>query len=184
MKSEAALRVVTPLLEAPVANRRNWTIARLISEIEAREGVHGSAVQLLRTLRKKTSAGEISPRHTLKVARWPARSRAWLRLPTAQGPSRGRRHRPALCDESEALTHPSRRGVQGQARRRSARAGAGTSQKSGDDRLARSSRAQVDRAHQPDQAQQRLHRSPGATRPSLWPPTRTSHEAGRAGRGQ
>ena len=26
VKSEAALRVVTPLLEAPVANRRNWTI--------------------------------------------------------------------------------------------------------------------------------------------------------------
>jgi transposase len=27
VKTEAALRVVTPLLEAPVANRPNWTIA-------------------------------------------------------------------------------------------------------------------------------------------------------------
>ena len=44
-------------LEAPVANRRNWTIARLISEIEAREGVRIGRSQLSKTLRKKTSAG-------------------------------------------------------------------------------------------------------------------------------
>src|SRR5882672_2976952 len=53
VKSETALRVVTPLLEEPVADRPNWTIARLRAEIEAREGVrisrrpafstHGSA---------------------------------------------------------------------------------------------------------------------------------------------
>jgi transposase len=53
VKSEAALRVVTPLLEAPVANRRNWTIARLISEIEAREGVRIGRSQLSKTLRKR-----------------------------------------------------------------------------------------------------------------------------------
>jgi hypothetical protein len=29
VKAEAALRVVTPLLEAPVADRHNWTLARL-----------------------------------------------------------------------------------------------------------------------------------------------------------
>src|SRR5882757_5878247 len=39
VKSETALRVVTPLLEEPVADRPNWTIARLRAEIEAREGV-------------------------------------------------------------------------------------------------------------------------------------------------
>jgi hypothetical protein len=39
-KAEAALRVVTPLLEAPVADRHNWTLARLIDEIEMREGGH------------------------------------------------------------------------------------------------------------------------------------------------
>ena len=56
-KTEAALRVVAPLLEAPVANRPNWTIARLITEIEAREGVRIGRSQLSKALRKKTSAG-------------------------------------------------------------------------------------------------------------------------------
>ncbi len=36
LKSEAALRVVAPLLEAPVADRQNLTIPRLITEIETR----------------------------------------------------------------------------------------------------------------------------------------------------
>jgi transposase len=57
MKSEAALRVVTPLLEEPVANRPNWTIPRLRAEIEAREGVRISRSQLSKALRKKSSAG-------------------------------------------------------------------------------------------------------------------------------
>ena len=39
LKSETALRVVTPLLEEPFANRPNWTIARMRAEIEVREGV-------------------------------------------------------------------------------------------------------------------------------------------------
>jgi len=53
VKSEAALRVVTPLLEAPVADRPNWTIPRLRAEIEAREGVRISRSQLSKALRKK-----------------------------------------------------------------------------------------------------------------------------------
>jgi transposase len=57
VKSEAALRVVTPLLEAPVADRRNWTISRLRAEIEQREGVRISGSQLSKALHKKTSAG-------------------------------------------------------------------------------------------------------------------------------
>jgi transposase len=57
VKSETALRVVTPLLDQPVADRTNWTIARLRAEIEAREGVHISRSQLSKALRKKTSAG-------------------------------------------------------------------------------------------------------------------------------
>ena len=57
VKSEAALRVVTPLLEAPVADRANWTIPRLRAEIEARAGVRISRSQLSKALRKKTSAG-------------------------------------------------------------------------------------------------------------------------------
>src|SRR3954452_4826648 len=42
----AAVRVATPLLEASVASRPNWTIARLRAEIEAREGVRISRSQL------------------------------------------------------------------------------------------------------------------------------------------
>ena len=57
VKSEAALRVVTPLLEEPGADRPNWTIPRLRAEIEAREGVRISRSQLSKALRKKSSAG-------------------------------------------------------------------------------------------------------------------------------
>ena len=57
VKAQAALRVVTPLLEAPVADRHNWTLARLIGEIEAREGVTLSKSRLSKVLRKKSSAG-------------------------------------------------------------------------------------------------------------------------------
>src|ERR1700689_4585232 len=57
VKSEAALRVVTPLLEAPVADRPNWTIPRLRAEIEAQAGVRISRSQLSKALRKKSSAG-------------------------------------------------------------------------------------------------------------------------------
>jgi len=57
VKSEAALRVVTPLLEEPVADRPNWTIARLRAEIEASAGVRISRSQLSKALRKKSSAG-------------------------------------------------------------------------------------------------------------------------------
>jgi len=59
VKAEAALRVVTPLLEAPVADRHNWTLARLIGEIELREGVTISKSRLSKVLRKKSSAGAV-----------------------------------------------------------------------------------------------------------------------------
>jgi transposase len=57
VKSQTALRVVTPLLDQPVADRTNGTIARLRAEIEACEGVRISRSQLSKALRKKTSAG-------------------------------------------------------------------------------------------------------------------------------
>jgi transposase len=57
VKSEAALRVITPLLDAPVADRPNWTIERLRAEIGTCEGVKISRSQLSKALRKKTSAG-------------------------------------------------------------------------------------------------------------------------------
>ena len=46
-----------PLLEAPVADRPNWTIPRLSAEIEAQEGVRISRSQLSKALRKKSTAG-------------------------------------------------------------------------------------------------------------------------------
>jgi len=51
------LRVALPLLTEPVADRPNWTIPRLRSEIEAREGVRISRSQLSKALHKKSSAG-------------------------------------------------------------------------------------------------------------------------------
>ena len=60
VKSEAALRVVTPLLEEPVADRRNRTIPRLRAEIEAREGVRISRSQLSKALRSAPK-GRASP---------------------------------------------------------------------------------------------------------------------------
>src|SRR5215470_5094826 len=57
VKTEAALRVITPLLEAPIANRTNWTIPRLTAEIEKREGVKIGRSQLSKLLRKKSSDG-------------------------------------------------------------------------------------------------------------------------------
>jgi transposase len=58
VKSETALRVATPLLEAPVADRPNWTLPRLRAEIEAREGVRISRSQLSKALRKKSSGSD------------------------------------------------------------------------------------------------------------------------------
>lgn len=58
LKTQAALRVMTPLLEVPVANRPNWTIPRLMAEIEKREGVRIGRSQLSKALRQKgASAG-------------------------------------------------------------------------------------------------------------------------------
>ncbi len=53
LKAEAALRVAAPLLSAPVADRTNWTLARLAEEIATREGVMISRSQLSKVLRKK-----------------------------------------------------------------------------------------------------------------------------------
>jgi transposase len=58
VKREAALRAAVPLLEQPVADRRNWTIPRLCAAIEARAGVRISRAQLSEVLRKKSSAGD------------------------------------------------------------------------------------------------------------------------------
>jgi transposase len=53
VKALAALRVAEPLLSAPVADRPNWTLARLADEIASREGITISRSQLSKVLRKK-----------------------------------------------------------------------------------------------------------------------------------
>src|ERR1700674_4122953 len=61
VKSEAAVRVATPVLEAPVADRRNWTISRLRAEIAEREGVRISRSQLSKALHKKVPLAAGAP---------------------------------------------------------------------------------------------------------------------------
>jgi transposase len=64
VKSEAALRVAIPLLEEPVADRRNWTIPRLRAEIEARGRAHQPFAAVQGLAKKKFRWRR--PRHTLK----------------------------------------------------------------------------------------------------------------------
>jgi transposase len=113
-KSAIALRVVTPLLEEPVADRPNWTIARLRAEIEAREGVRISRSQLSRALRKKVPLAA-TPAHGEGA---PDRQRGGsdrLAPATAQASGRSRRHRSSLRRRERgldaSLSRLSRRGV-------------------------------------------------------------------------
>ena len=57
VKTEAVLRVVTPLLEAPVADRPNWTIPHLIEEVRRKERMAVSRSTMSKALRKKSSDG-------------------------------------------------------------------------------------------------------------------------------
>ena len=105
VKAEAALRVAAPLLQAPVADRLNWTLARLIGEIEAREGVTISKSRLSKVLRKKNSAGV--GRDTLKGRQdADAVDRVGLRLALRKAQSQAGDIVLLFADESEALTHP------------------------------------------------------------------------------
>ena len=61
LKAAAALRVAAPLLSAPVADRTNWTLARLAEEIATREGVVISRSQLSKVLRKKGGSAGAGP---------------------------------------------------------------------------------------------------------------------------
>ena len=61
VKSETALRIVSPLLEGPVADRPNWTIPRLRAEIETRTGTRISRSQLSKVLRKKVPLAAAHP---------------------------------------------------------------------------------------------------------------------------
>jgi transposase len=64
VKAEAALSVAEDLLSAPLADRTNWTLPRLASEIERRTGERISSSRLSVVLRKKglsAGAGRVTP---------------------------------------------------------------------------------------------------------------------------
>ncbi len=59
VKAECALAVAEEVLTGPVADRPNWTLARLADEIERRSGVRLSCSRLSVVLRQKgLSAGD------------------------------------------------------------------------------------------------------------------------------
>ena len=105
VKSEAALRVVTPLLEQPVADRRNWTIPRLRAEIEAREGVRISRSQLSKALRKKVPLAATAA-HAEGTPDRREVERVGLRLQLRKQQAEAGDIVLLYGDESEALTHP------------------------------------------------------------------------------
>jgi len=105
VKSEAALRVVTPLLEEPVANRPNWTIARMRAEIEVREGVRISRSQLSKALRKKVPLPAAAA-HAERAASCQQVDRIGLRLQLREQQAAAGDIVLLYGDESEALTHP------------------------------------------------------------------------------
>jgi transposase len=108
VKSETALRVVTPLLEEPVANRPNWTIARMRAEIEAREGVCISRRSCPRRCEKKFRYRR--PRHTLKGRQVASEvDRIGLRLQLRERQAAAGDIVLLYGDENEALTHPYRK---------------------------------------------------------------------------
>ena len=104
VKTEAALRVVAPLLEAPVADRPNWTIPRLMAEIEAREGVKIGKSQLSKALRKTSVGGGPGTRRSRQIAA--EIERVGLRLQLRKAQAEAGDIILLYGDESEALTHP------------------------------------------------------------------------------
>jgi transposase len=140
VKSEAALRVVTPLLEEPVADRRNWTIPRWRAEIETREGVRISRSQLSKALRKKVPLAAA----TTYAEGTPARGRTGrAAAATAQTTGRSRRHRSALRRRKRGVDALLARARMGQGGGGPVCAGTGPGQEGRHDGLARSCHSQL-----------------------------------------
>ena len=85
VKSSTALRVITPLLEEPVADRPNWTIARMRAKIEASAGSPLTSHQM-RTVPKycsrNTRSGYVSYSMTCRCFGTDA---SWCRMNHASG---------------------------------------------------------------------------------------------------
>ena len=104
VKSEAALRVVTPLLEAPVANRRNWTIPRLISEIRRARASGSAGRNYPRRCEKKLPVAAAAAHLERSPDRRRDRARG-LRLQLRKAQAEAGDIVLLYGDESEALTH-------------------------------------------------------------------------------
>ena len=104
VKSEAALRVATPLLEAPVAAGATGRSPGCARDRQAGRRPRRPS-QLSKALHKKVPLAAAAP-HAERTPRAPPRStgRSAPAIPQATG--RGRRYRIVYGDESEALTHP------------------------------------------------------------------------------
>ncbi len=103
VKSEAALRVVTPPLEEPVADRPNWTPARLRAEVEARAGVRISRSPPSKALRKEVPVAAAAA-HAEGA---PECQRGGSDRPApAPASGRSRRHRPSVWRRERGVDAP------------------------------------------------------------------------------
>ena len=181
VKSEAALRVVTPLLEEPVADRRR---SPAFAPRSKRARAYASAVRNCpRPCEKKVplAAAAAHAERTSDGKRDGTRGPAPA---TAQTAGRGGGHRSSLRRRERSADPSLSRACLGEVGGGLARAGARASQEDRDAGVARSPHPPTHRSYQPDQAEQRFHRPSRATRPSLWTAARATGQAGRAGRGQ
>ena len=186
-KSEAALRVVTPLAGRTCSRPAQLDVDPPPSRRDrsAREGVRISRSQLSKALRKKVSAGggpgtpaEGTRQTESEVEQVGLRACNCQQI--GQAELSGDIALRSTAYESEALTHPisptpgRSRGRTCGCRRR------GSDQIGRNAGVARSRHAPTHRPYQPDQAQQRFHRPSGATRPSLWTAARATGQSRRS----
>jgi len=106
VKAQVALKVAGPLLAGPVADRTNWTLARLAQEIERREGVTISRSQFSKVLRKKGLPLPAAPAHAEGPANRGCDPSRRTAFGIAQAQARAGDIVLLFADESEALTHP------------------------------------------------------------------------------
>jgi transposase len=105
VKSEAALRVVTPLLEEPVADRRNWTTPAFAPRSKRARACASAVRNCPRPCEKKFRWRR--PRHTLKGRQTESEvERVGLRLQLRKQQAEAGDIILLYGDESEALTHP------------------------------------------------------------------------------
>lgn len=105
VKTEAAPRVAGALLNRPAADRTNWTLARLVKEVERQEGHSISRAQLSKALKKRLCLQAPAP-HVEGAAGREGGDRSGLRLGLLKQQAKAGDIVLLFADESGALTHP------------------------------------------------------------------------------